>query len=116
VQSHDRVEFVGPTQFTWLGRADFTINSGGIKLQPEVLESELGPLLHQFGYTAEYYVIGREDVALGQKVVLVLLASSVNIEELRTYLAKNLPAYHAPRAVEVVSAFTRTATGKIIRK
>ena len=116
VQSHDRVTFVGPTQFTWLGRTDFTINSGGIKLQPEVLESELGPLLHQFGYTAEYYVIGREDVTLGQKVVLVLLASNVNIEELRTYLAQHLPPYHAPRAIEVVSGFTRTATGKIIRK
>jgi O-succinylbenzoic acid--CoA ligase len=115
VQSNDVVQLVSPTQFIWMGRADFTINTGGIKLQPEQLEITLAPLLQAFGYAGSFYITPRPDERLGQKVVLVLDRKGVDANKLLRYLASQLPPYHAPKAVEYQSNFARTATGKIIR-
>ena len=38
--TNDRVEMVSSNQFKWLGRFDNVINSGGIKIQPEILEKQ----------------------------------------------------------------------------
>ena len=58
--TNDVVTLHSPTSFTWLGRADNVINSGGIKLFPEQLERTLAPLIAQrFYLTAEPHQIGR---------------------------------------------------------
>jgi O-succinylbenzoic acid--CoA ligase len=33
LQTNDLVELLSPEQFVWLGRADYVINSGGVKVQ-----------------------------------------------------------------------------------
>ncbi len=118
VQTKDQVGLEGD-RFRWLGRADFTINTGGVKLQPEGLEAELAPLLEAFGLPAAFYLIGRPDERLGQAVTLVLEQPTplpeAEAEYLLRYLAERLPRFHAPRRVEAVAQLPRTPTGKIKR-
>ena len=41
--TNDVVELLSPDEFTWKGRFDHVINSGGIKIFPEELEKKLNP-------------------------------------------------------------------------
>ena len=44
IHTHDLVKLTSATTFEWLGRKDFTINSSGIKIQPEVLENTISKI------------------------------------------------------------------------
>lgn len=65
--TNDCVELVSKNKFKWLGRIDNVINSGGIKIQPEELEKQIREILQ-----ISCAVIGKPDLLLGQKVVLIL--------------------------------------------
>lgn len=114
VDTNDRVELYA-NRFRWLGRADFTINTGGLKLQPELLEAELAPHLAALGYPQAFYITAAVDERLGQHIVLVLEAQPGDAETLRTELTRRLPRFHAPREIRFMPTFPRTPTGKIIR-
>ena len=118
VQSQDRVELEAD-RFRWLGRADFTINSGGLKLQPEALEAALAPLLEAYGINGAFFITGRPHERLGQAVTLVLEQAEplaeAETEALLRYLTDRLPRFHAPRGLEVQPKLARTPTGKIKR-
>ena len=38
IKTNDKVELLSDTQFKWVGRNSLTINSGGIKFNPEKIE------------------------------------------------------------------------------
>ena len=67
ISTNDCVELVSWNKFKWLGRFDIVINSGGIKIQPEELEKQIQEILQ-----IPCAVIGKPDVLLGQKLVLIL--------------------------------------------
>jgi len=114
VETNDRVELYA-NRFRWLGRVDFTINTGGLKLQPELLEAELAPHLAALGYPQAFYITAAADERLGQQIVLVLEAASGDAEAIRTELTRRLPRFHAPREIRFLPTFPRTPTGKILR-
>ena len=54
LQTNDLIEIVEKNQFKWIGRADFVINSGGIKLQIEAIEKEMESCIQNaFLYTKD---------------------------------------------------------------
>lgn len=114
VETNDRVELYA-NRFRWLGRADFTINTGGLKLQPELLEAEMAPHLAALGYPQAFYITAAADERLGQHIVLMLEGDPGDAEALRTELTRRLPRFHAPREIRFMPTFPRTPTGKIIR-
>lgn len=108
LQTTDVVELPDSTHFIWLGRADFIINSGGIKVHPEKVERVLSHF-----YDAEIYVLPLPDETLGSRVVMAV--------ENRTDLVipdslEGLTKYEIPKEIRVVKQFPRTAGGKIDRK
>lgn len=110
--TNDLAELVSPTQMRWLGRADNAINSGGVKLLPERLEVLLGPYMRH-----PFYITGREDHVWGQAVTLCIeSADVVDVDAVMAECRRVLPRYGVPRSVEVVPAFERTSSGKIIRR
>lgn len=118
LQTNDLVELLNDSQFTWLGRADFTINSGGIKIQPEVLESQIQPILEKLLSGKPFFLSGIPDDKLGEKLVLVLESEDLGMEfslGVLEELKNTLPKYHIPKAVFYVNPFVRTASGKINR-
>lgn len=111
IVTNDRVEIVKPNRFKWLGRYDNVINSGGIKIQPEILEKQFKEILQK-----PCAVIGKPDKLLGQKMVLVLEASGLKDEEiilsqLKSYFEKKF----LPKSVYFLPSLPRNKSFKIDR-
>jgi O-succinylbenzoic acid--CoA ligase len=106
--TNDCIELNGPESFIWKGRADFTINSGGIKIHPEEIERKLASAIpHPF------FITGMPDTTLGQKVVLCIESEYYPISKpnLKQYLSK----YHIPKSLYFFKSFCYTKSDKINR-
>ncbi len=109
--TNDVVALVSETEFIWLGRHDYIINSGGIKLHPEQIETKLATILNQ-----PYFVYGEEDNTLGEKLVL-LIEGKIDVKVLHQKLIKNehFDRYEIPKQIHLMDHFVRTLNGKIQR-
>jgi o-succinylbenzoate---CoA ligase len=106
--TNDIVEIVSNNQFIWLGRQDNIINSGGIKLIPEQIESKLAGKIE-----ARFFVAGFPDDKLGEKLILLVEGDAFNIDPI---VFEELGKYEKPKEVKFVAHFLETETGKIKRK
>ncbi|MEO1485120.1 MAG: AMP-binding protein [Bacteroidota bacterium] len=112
VVTNDLIELISETQFKWLGRIDSVINSGGVKVIPEKVESTLSEHIME-----RFFVAGTEDETLGQKVVLVLETDSLlktRKKQLEGLFLK-LDKYQRPKEVFTIAEFIETKTGKVLR-
>lgn len=107
IVTNDIVEIVDLQHFIWLGRFDNVINSGGIKLFPERIEERLSTKISN-----RFFVIGKPDVVLGEKLVLVIEGEPYDLEPTVFDL---LEKYEKPKEIIFVPAFTETESGKIKR-
>ena len=74
LQTQDTIELIDENTFKWLGRQDFVINSGGFKIHPKKIESELKKQQTDQSLMITYL----PDEVLGQKVVLLLEDGCLN--------------------------------------
>jgi o-succinylbenzoate---CoA ligase len=119
IVTNDVAELINATKFRWLGRVDFVINTGGVKVIPEKIENSMSELVARLGDNRRFIVYGFPHETLGQQVTLIMegnpLTSSKEIsllEEVRSVL----PRFEMPRRVLYVSRFIETKNGKIDRK
>lgn len=108
VVTNDLITMVNDIQFQWLGRIDNVINSGGIKLIPEQIEHKLSEYIPY-----RFFVIGKEDKELGQRLVLVIEHDSYSLSP---EAIESLGQYERPKEILFVKQFKETPTGKILRK
>lgn len=108
IQTNDVVTLHGTDQFEWKGRLDNVVNSGGVKLFPEQIEEKLA---HYIPY--RFFVIGKEDSLLGEKLVLVIESDPF---ELKKHVFKDLSKFERPKEIQFVPEFEETPTGKILRR
>jgi o-succinylbenzoate synthase len=113
----DLVELIDSKKFVWLGRKSSIINSGGIKVMPEVVEQEIREVIKPLG--CEYMIKGMPDESLGEKVTLLLDTPELTEENENELLAeigklKKLAAYHAPKRI-VYGKVIRSHRGKLKR-
>jgi len=105
----DLVELHSNKQFTWLGRSDNAINSGGFKIIPEHLEAKLAP-----HFSIPFFVTGVNDAKWGQCVAMVFETTSK--PDLSILQRLQLSAAEKPKLFACISQFERTETQKIRRK
>lgn len=118
IQTNDLVELHEGKRFSWLGRADFVINTGGIKLHPEILESKIESSIQPFFPNHSYFFFGVPDEKLGQKLILAIESlgpETEKAENLQRVLKKVLHKYEIPKEIRLIPEFKRTRTGKINR-
>lgn len=108
VQTNDIIDKLGEQHFVWKGRIDNVVNSGGIKLFPEQIEEKLA---HYIPY--RFFVIGKADEHLGEKVVLVIESAPYTLKE---EVFEALTKYEKPKEIQFVPEFEETPTGKIMRR
>lgn len=112
IQTNDLCELQDEQHFKWLGRADFVINSGGIKIIPEQIELLLSnAVLHPF------IISGIPHPLLGEQAVMIIEAESDEALALQILKKANevCPQYQAPKQILFVPQFSYTSTGKIDR-
>lgn len=97
--TNDVVETLDGQRFRWLGRADNVVNSGGVKLHPELLEQKTGNV----GF--DYFLAGMPDERLGEKLVLVIDRETEIREEKINKLLAALQGYERPREVYTAQFF-----------
>jgi O-succinylbenzoic acid--CoA ligase len=117
--TNDQVELLSPTTFRWLGRADWVINSGGVKIQPEVVEAAAGQLLGPRFPASRWVAVGLPHPTLGQQLVLVLEGPPwppTRQAEFLAALGQHLPRYQRPKALQFCPQFPETATRKTDRR
>lgn len=112
--TNDVVNLISPTEFHWLGRYDFVINSAGIKIQPEVLEKEINHIFNQESISNRFFVFGLPDEKLGQAVHL-LIEGVIDTVKILHLLKEQLQPYHIPKKILTMNNFTETGSGKINR-
>ncbi|HUH51964.1 MAG TPA: AMP-binding protein [Flavobacterium sp.] len=108
IVTNDLVDIQSETEFNWVGRVDNVVNSGGIKLFPEKIESHLnGKIPHR------YFVGGVADTLLGEKLVLLIEAAKY---ELPSDIFEGVDNYEKPKNIIFVAQFAETENGKIRRR
>jgi o-succinylbenzoate---CoA ligase len=108
--TNDMVEIINPTSFRWLGRYDNVINSGGIKIHPEMVERKLSSLINQ----NRFFITSLPDEKLGEKVTMVIeCGNNFEIKEIITHTGKILSKYEMPKDFYHTDKFLETATGKV---
>lgn len=109
--TNDLVELLEEGCFKWIGRKDLIINTGGIKVHIEPLESQISILT---GWPlGSFYIHGKVDPKLGEKIVLKTL-HSVDRDQLDFWFSA-LPNVEQPKEIEIVNRIPLTETGKIQR-
>ncbi|MEV5410133.1 AMP-binding protein [Thermopolyspora sp. NPDC052614] len=95
-----------------LGRADDVVITGGQK----VVTGLLADLLAEHPAVKDVVVVGRPDPEWGQRVVAVVVPADPFapplLEDLRVFCKERLPAYAAPRDLELVPAIPLLPNGK----
>jgi O-succinylbenzoic acid--CoA ligase len=113
VITNDVVKLYDNKTFTWLGRYDNVINSGGIKIHPEVLEKQIAEIL---GSKYTFYIAGAPHPKWGQQVILIIEANQDTANQIMSELAIHLDHKYLPKKVIAVRKIQRTSNGKIIRQ
>ena len=112
--TNDVVELKSEKSFIWKGRFDHVINSGGIKLHPEIIEEKLREII-----STPFYITSQEDKKYGEKLVLLIEGSKwseIEIKDLKEKINHKLSKYEVPKKWIFEQEFDRTPTGKIKRK
>ena len=106
--TNDCVELLSPTTFRWLGRADHAINSGGLKIHPEMLEAEIRAAMPGL---PPFYISAEPDARWGEHPVIIA-EGDIPLDSVRA-------ALHDPRTAPVrlvrIRHLPLTATGKLLR-
>ena len=105
----DLVALHSPTSFTWLGRADNAINSGGFKIIPELLEQKLAG-----HFQNPFFTVGITDEKWGQ-VVGIIFEGEV-VKDYLHFDGLGLSSAEIPKKYACIQVFKRTSTHKIQRK
>lgn len=108
--TNDVVELESPERFIWKGRYDNVVNSGGVKLHPELIEKKIGPL------KVEYFLAGIPDKGLGEKLVMLVESEEEFGPEYFEEAFTALDIYEKPKEIIGVASFSKTPNGKIRRK
>jgi O-succinylbenzoic acid--CoA ligase len=115
VITNDLVKLLDSSHFQWLGRWDFVINSGGIKIYPEELENALSPYFHY-----PFFITSLSDEIKGEIPVLMVeydqTPDEKTMNEWNKILSSVLPSKKKPQLIFTYPHFIYTSTGKIKRK
>ena len=107
--TNDRVKLIDSRHFQYINRADFIINTGGIKINPEEIEIKIAEILNK-----PFFIWFLQDDLLGQKIVLIVKTIEA-ITLKKELFSDNLEKYEIPKNYSLIKDFILTKSGKINR-
>lgn len=115
IETNDVAELREDQSFRILGRKDFIINSGGMKLMPSLIEKHIQAYFFENGLSNRSFVAGIPDKLYGQIAVL-FIESQVNLAldaPLRQYLLRHLSSKQIPKLIIYLPNFLFNSNGKL---
>jgi O-succinylbenzoic acid--CoA ligase len=109
IQTNDIVELYENRRFVFVGRADRIINSGGKKINPELLEARLEKVLE-----GPYYFCALKNEQLGEALVLMIEGENKNDQTDSWF--ENWDKLERPKFIFYRKKFMYTNSGKVIKK
>jgi O-succinylbenzoic acid--CoA ligase len=111
IVTNDLVTIHHDFSFTWLGRVDHLVNSGGIKLIPENIEKKIKDIVK-----GSFFLTGIPDEKLGEKLVMIVEEEQAPdlLEEIKN--TKVIEKYQTPKEVIQIPKFVLTSNGKLRRE
>ncbi|MES2554841.1 MAG: AMP-binding protein [Bacteroidota bacterium] len=111
LKTTDTVRLIDSQTFEWLGRSDFAINSGGIKLHPELIEKELSHLI-----SGPFFIAGEPDDTFGEICILIVDDWTLfpPLDTIQAFCKERIGPYAFPKKV-YKSAILHNSGGKINR-
>ncbi|AGW86041.1 O-Succinylbenzoic Acid-CoA Ligase [Blattabacterium sp. (Nauphoeta cinerea)] len=112
VQTNDIVHMISNNTFIWIGRYDNVINSGGIKIIPELVEKEISSFIP---YEKRFFISSIPDKILGEKLILIIEGAPFSLHIPNTIFNGN-KKFYKPKGIFFISHFTDDLLGKFRRK
>ncbi|MDH4474198.1 MAG: AMP-binding protein [Fluviicola sp.] len=111
LKTTDTIRLIDSQTFEWLGRADFAINSGGIKLHPELIEKELSTII-----SGPFFIAGERDDTFGEICIIIFDYSTLypELEFIQNFCKEHIGPYAFPKKA-YRSAIVFNSGGKIDR-
>lgn len=100
LETNDLVEIVGKDKFIWLGRSDFAIESGGLKMHPEQIERVL-----EKHFKERILISSIPSVEFNNELILIIEGEKRAIDE-KIFNALN--AYERPKKIFFLDAFVES--------
>ena len=113
VVTNDFVDLKNEKEFSWLGRFDNVINTGGVKVFPEKIEAKLEKFINQ-----RFFIASFPDKKLENKVILIIEDKAWIKEKIHTLnldIKLVLSKFELPKAIHFIEKFEETPTKKIQR-
>ncbi len=96
-----------------LGRVDAVINTGGVKVDPTIVET----LLRDHPAVLDAAVLAAPDTEWGERVVAIVVprdpTAPPTLDVLRAHVSATLPPAHAPRELVITERIVRDGLGKL---
>ncbi|MCM1440440.1 MAG: AMP-binding protein [Roseburia sp.] len=109
--TNDSPQIINPKEFHILGRVDNIINSGGIKINPELLESKLSNYL-----SIPYAFTSIPDEKWGEALALVYESNGTTKQQISNIVNNSLYGYENPKHIIPIDKMPYTPNGKLQRK
>lgn len=107
LHTNDIVNKISDYKFLWLGRYDNVINSGGIKIQPEILEKHIeGQIKNRF------FITSIPDNKINEKVILIVEGKTQKFD----LKWNSINPLMRPKEIYFTKKFFENKSGKIQRK
>lgn len=110
--TNDIVTLHDSHSFSWIGRYDNIINSGGVKISPEEIEKLIAPC---FPTDINFYATSRQSEKWGEELVIVISSNQVAPDLIST-LRSLLGPLKAPKEIIFDPDMQFTPSRKIIRR
>ncbi|BAM99646.1 AMP-binding protein [Blattabacterium cuenoti] len=111
-QTNDIVHMISKNTFIWIGRYDNVINSGGIKMSPELIEKEIGSFIP---YEKRFFITSIPDKILGEKVILIIEGPPFSLH-IPNSIFNGKRKFYKPKSIFFISHFTDNLLDKFRRK
>lgn len=117
--TNDLIELNADQSFKIIGRLDNLINTGGVKISPEVVENKIKRIFSELHIFHRFFIAGQPDQKLGNKIVLIIEGEPIQstaLDLLTFHLKSELLKYEIPKEISFISKFIETETQKVNRK
>jgi len=115
--TNDVVHLYTPYTFDWIGRADWVINSGGIKYSLEQAEECIADFMHTYHLPNLFTSYKSTDDVWGDKWILLVTGSLSQdlVDQLKTHCKNTLGKYIYPKEILFTKKIVYLSSGKVDR-